>query len=400
MFYPVVFNGVRWTAEHCVPNTSIRLVSGVMKRKARDVFYGLIGILAVLIVAGAAYLQHPKFGELPEGDRLSAIERSSNYRDGQFHNLVETPMFAGDKSFVEVLLENLRSDTQRLAPNGPVPSRKVDLKALDAREDLVVWFGHSSFFVQLNGQRILIDPVFSDYAAPLPFLNAAYAGTNGYTASDFPGIDALLITHDHWDHLDYSSVIQLQPKVDQVVSPLGVGSYFRGWGYEEARVWQGDWYESFEIGNEVRIHLIPARHYSGRLLNRGKTLWAGFVIETPNRRVLFSGDSGYGPHFKAIGERFGPFDLVSLDSGQYDPRWPYIHMSPEEAVAAAKDLRAKALIPAHVGRFTLARHPWDEPFERMVAASEGKPFDLLTPMVGEPVELDQPQSARFGAWWK
>lgn len=363
-------------------------------------FYGLIGILAVLIVAGGAYLQHPKFGELPEGDSLSAIERSSNYRNGQFHNLIETPMFAGDKSFVEVLLENLRSDTQGLAPNGSIPSRKVDLKVLDARKDLVVWFGHSSFFLQLNGQRILIDPVFSDYAAPLPFLNAAYAGTNGHTASDFPDIDALLITHDHWDHLDYASVTKLQPKVDQVVSPLGVGSYFRGWGYEEANVWEGDWYESFEIGNEVRIHLIPARHYSGRLLTRGKTLWAGFVIETPDRRVLFSGDSGYGPHFAAIGERFGPFDLVSLDSGQYHSRWPYIHMNPEEAVAAAEDLRANALIPAHVGRFTLARHPWDEPFERVVAASEGKPFDLLTPMVGEPVELDQPQPAKFSAWWK
>ncbi len=371
-----------------------------MSRKARNVFYGLVGIVVIMIVAGLVYLQHPKFGQLPEGDSLSTIERSSNYRNGQFQNLVETPMFAGDKSFLEVLLQNLRSDSDGLAPTGSIPSVKTDLKGYESEKDLVVWFGHSSFFLQLNGQRILIDPVFSDYAAPLPRLNAACAGTNGYTASDFPDIDALLITHDHWDHLDYPSVMDLQSRVAQVVSPLGVGSYFRGWGYEASKVWEGDWYDSFELGNEVRIHLIPARHYSGRLLTRGKTLWAGFVIETPDRRLLFSGDSGYGPHFATLGERFGSFDLVSLDSGQYDPRWPYIHMNPEEAAAAAQDLRAKSVIQSHVGKFTLARHLWEEPFERMVAASKGRSFDLLTPMIGEPVGLADPQPEKFGTWWK
>ena len=221
-----------------------------------------------------------------------------------------------------------------------------------------------------------------------------------------PEIDVLLITHDHWDHLDYDTVTALRGKVGQVLVPLGVGAHFEHWGYARDKVREGDWYDTLKLeqkqeqkrGADLAIHLVPARHYSGRWLTRNKTLWAGFVLESATRRILFSGDTGYGPHFKELAQRFGSFDLAALDMGQYDPRWPYIHMTPEDAAQAAADLQAKALLPAHVGRFNIARHAWNEPLERIGAASEGKRYRLFTPMIGEPLKLDGTEP-RFSRWW-
>ena len=213
-----------------------------------------------------------------------------------------------------------------------------------------------------------------------------------------PDIDLLLITHDHWDHLDYETVTALESKIKLVFVALGVGAHFERWGYARDKVREADWYEKMTLGNDLAIHLVPARHYSGRGLARNKTLWAGFVLESDKRRVQLSGDTGYGPHFKEIGKRFGSFDLVALDMGQYDPRWPYIHMTPEEAAQAAQELNAKALLPAHVGRFSIARHAWDEPFERISAESKSKSYRLLTPRIGEAMNLGD-DAQRFSSWW-
>jgi L-ascorbate metabolism protein UlaG (beta-lactamase superfamily) len=185
-----------------------------------------------------------------------------------------------------------------------------------------------------------------------------------------------------------------------VVTALGVGAYFQEWGYDSERITEGDWFDSFELGGGITLHLIPARHYSGRMLTRRQTLWVGFVLETPERRLLFSGDSGYGLHFAEIGKRFDGFDLVALDSGQYDARWAYIHMTPEEAAVAAEELGAELLLPAHVGRFALAKHAWDEPFQRISAASKEKDYQLVTPMIGEPIRLSDSTAQRFSAWWE
>lgn len=363
-------------------------------------FYWLAGFIAVSAVAVAVYLQHPKFGRMPEGERLVRIQHSPNYVDGEFRNTIDTPMLTEGQSFFKVLFDNITTKGERLRPVDEIPAIKTDLHGLNPDEDRLVWLGHSSFLLQLSGKRILIDPVFSEGAAPIAAFNRAYAGTNDYSADDMPMIDALLITHDHWDHLDYPSVLSLNAKVRRVIAPLGIGSYFEEWGYELGRLDEGDWFDHFDLGDGVSVYLIPARHYSGRMLTRRKTLWAGFVLETPQRRLLFSGDSGYGPHFAEIGRRFDGFDLVSLDSGQYDPRWAYIHMTPEQAVQAAEDLGAKALMPAHVGRFTLAKHPWDEPFERISEASAHRAYRLVTPMIGEPVDLASGLGNPFKPWWR
>ena len=356
--------------------------------------------LAVGLALGAhAVINQPRFGKLPQGDRLDRIHGSSNYRDGKFQNLIQTRKFSKDDGWVSLIWSGFFDKNERLVPDSPIPAVKTDLKALNPETDAVVWLGHSSWFIQLGGRRILVDPVFSDFASPFPFLIKAFAGTNVYRAEDMPEIDCLLVSHDHWDHLDYPTVTALRSKVKQVICPLGVGAYFQDWGYPEEKIHEGDWGGSMALGKDMTVHVLPARHFSGRLFKENRTLWAGFVIQTPNLKIFFSGDSGYGPHFAHIGATFHGFDLVLLDCGQYDPRWAYVHMTPEEAARAAQDLGARALIPAHVGRFTIANHPWDEPFKRLAKASQDKSYRLLTPRIGEPVALDDTPS-HFLSWWE
>lgn len=334
----------------------------------------LLLILACSLALGACILlNQPKFSGSPEGARLEAVQNSVHYADEGFQNLIATPKFTKNVSTFSILRDDLLNPRERLIPDGPVPAMKTDLKNLEQSRDVVVWLGHSSYFIQLGGKRILLDPVFSDHAAPLSFLNRAFAGTNIYRAEDMPKIDALLISHDHWDHLNYPSVVALKDKVSHVVCPLGVGAYFEDWGYVAEKILEADWYEQVKLEDGFTIHVLPARHYSGRLLRQNQTLWAGFALESAARRLFFSGDSGYGPHFAEIGRRFGGFDFAALDCGQYDDRWAYIHMTPEEAVKAARDLNASMLLPSHVGRFSIARHAWDEPFIRIAAASGGAP---------------------------
>lgn len=357
-------------------------------------------LVGFCLVAGACmFVNQPQFGQQSAESGLDSIASSSNYSDGEFHNLTPTSVLSDDSSTFSILMSDLFYRAGRLRPETTVPTIKTELKKLDKNTDQALWFGHSSCFVQLAGKTILIDPVFSDYASPLPFVNKAFAGTNLYTADDMPEIDYLLITHDHWDHLDYSTVIALKSKVKHVVCPLGVGAHFEKWGYAREKIHEADWYNRLELEKEITIHVLPARHYSGRLTSKNKTLWAGFALETRKRRLFFSGDSGYGPHFAEIGRKFSGFDLVFLDCGQYDKRWAYIHMNPEEAVKAAEDLQAKALLPAHVGKFTIARHAWDEPFTRIAEASRRENFRLLTPRIGEQIFLENMQ-AEMSQWWK
>ena len=364
----------------------------------------LMLLIAALLAASLAggtwiYAQHPKFGTIPDGARLATIKRSPNYSGDGFQNLIPTPMLADDRSFVSELIGYLFVKKDRLVPASPIPSVKTNLRLLDRNVDVVVWLGHSSYFVQLGGKRVLIDPVFSASAGPVPHANKAFDVTNPYTAEDVPELDYLLITHDHWDHLDYSTVTALRARTKTVVSGLGVGAHLERWGYGKEKIHEADWFSVLESGDGFAIYVLPARHYSGRLLTRNKTLWAGYAITTAKRRIFVSGDTGYGPHFADIGLRFGGFDLAVLDTGQYDERWPYIHMTPEEAARAAQDLRANALLPGHVGKFSLARHSWDDPFRRITAASEGRSYRLLTPMIGSPIKLDD-QQQRICPWWE
>lgn len=369
-----------------------------MRRWVGKMLTVLLICLVVLALGAGLYIQQPKFGKAPHGARLERIERSPNYAGGKFHNLVPTPQFSEGDNIASVWWYFLFAKKERLIPAAAIPAAKTDLKSLDPGEDSVVWLGHSSYFIQLGGKRMLIDPVFSASAAPVSFANKAFAGANPYTADDMPPIDYLLISHDHWDHLDYPTVIALKPKIKNVICGLGVGAYFEQWGFAPGLIHEADWFTALEFGDGLTIHVLPSRHFSGRLLSRNKTLWTGFALVTSQRRVFYSGDGGYGLHFRQIGERFNGFDLAIMENGQYDKHWPYIHMMPEEVAQAAEELKAKALLPGHAGKFAIANHAWDEPFERITRASQGKGYRLLTPMIGESVGLAREQQV-FARWW-
>ncbi|MBT2304669.1 MBL fold metallo-hydrolase [Variovorax paradoxus] len=354
----------------------------------------ILGVLGVV-----AYFQHPLFGELPSGEQLARITRSPNYTDGVFRNQIDTPMRTTDQSEWSMWMQTLLEKKGQPRPPHGIPVVKTDLKALDRAQDLVVWLGHSSYFLQLGGQRVLIDPVFCANAAPIPAANKAFEGTNLYTADDMPEVDVLLISHDHYDHLDYPTIQALQPKVGRVIAGLGVGAHFEAWGYDMRTVREADWGEVVAVAPQLEVHVTPARHFSGRTFTRDQSLWVGFALVSPERRFFFSGDSGYGPHFAEIGQRLGPFDAVALDMGQYDPRWANVHMTPEQAAQAAEDLRTKALTPAHVGRFSISFHDWDDPFKRITALHRKRNYALWTPEIGQPFHLDG-RSQSFATWWE
>ncbi|EYS97615.1 beta-lactamase [Cupriavidus sp. SK-4] len=369
------------------------------RARFRSIGKAMVIVVALDALAIAAYLQHPLFGELPQGGRLARIELSPNHADGSFRNQIETPMLTTDESQLSIMLSNTFGKKGNPRPPAAIPAVKTDIKALDVSQDLVVWLGHSSYYVQLGGQRILIDPVFSTNASPVPWTNTAFDGTSLYSAADMPPIDVLLISHDHYDHLDYPSILALQSLVKQVVVGLGVGAHFEAWGYDMRLVHEANWYETVAHTPLLQIVVTPARHFSGRTFTRDKSLWVGFALATPERRIFFSGDSGYAPHFAEIGQKYGPFDWVALDAGQYDPRWANVHMNPEQAAQAADDLRARAFTPGHAGRFSISPHEWDDPFKRIAAASQGRSYALWTPEIGRPVYLDG-REQEFSPWWE
>ncbi len=369
----------------------------------RRTFLGILAGTAVTAGAGAGgvltFLRQEKFGALPGGDALQRIAPSPHQVNGEFRNLVLRPILSDDSSFIEALLRSLvEKKPDDVEPPRPVPSMRPDLRSAD-KGDVVIWLGHSSFFLRLGGCTVLIDPVFSDHAAPVSFSTRAFPGSSPCQAQDMPDIDFLLISHDHWDHLDHPTVTALRGRIRHVVCGLGTGAHFRRWGFAESVIHELDWGESFSPGGRLRVSAVPAAHYSGRSLTRNRTLWTGFVLESPGRRIVFSGDSGYGPHFADMGKTFGAPDLALLDCGQYNERWKYIHMTPEEAVRAAQDMGAAALLPAHVGKFALSRHAWDEPFRRVCRAAEEQGLPLLTPRIGESV-FPGSSLPVFSRWWE
>lgn len=351
------------------------------------------------VVLSAQHFVINRFGQIPQGSHMEQIQKSPNYRNGEFQNLEPTSLFPANESQWSSTKEFLFGDKANRRPDRPLPVVKTDLKNLNKSDDLVVWLGHSSFYMQLAGKKILVDPVLSSYAAPLPFMNCAFDGGYSYTPETIPDIDILVISHDHWDHLDYPTIMALKDRVTTIITPLGVGSHLRYWGVPADKIHELDWNEDISPANGFAISVLPARHFSGRgMFVKNQTLWASFAFVTPEHKIYYSGDSGYGTHFADIGKRFGAFDLAILENGQYDKRWANIHMMPEEVARAADDLHARALLPVHAGRFSISLHSWDDPYKRLSIASQNKSYKLLTPMIGETVMTGDLQQTFF-AWW-
>jgi len=359
----------------------------------------IIVVLALIVAAIFIFMMQPQFGSLPSGARLERIKQSSNYKENSFANQSKTPDLAEGVSYYTVFKEFFFNKSKREKPVKPLPSQKHDLLHLNPEEDVIVWFGHSSYFMQIDGKTILVDPVFSGNASPVTFTTKAFEGADVYDAEDFPQIDYLFISHDHWDHLDYKTVVKLKDKVRKIITGLGTAEHFERWGFDLSTIEEQDWNESINLGEGFTVNTTPARHFSGRTFTRNKAMWMSFVLTTPTKKIYIGGDSGYDKHYKAIGEQFGPFDLVLLECGQYNAYWKYIHMMPEEVVQAAQDLKAKRLMPVHWAKFSLALHDWDEPIKRVTAAAEKQNMPLLTPMIGEKVNLND-SSYVSKKWWE
>ncbi|WP_165501355.1 MBL fold metallo-hydrolase [Pedobacter psychrodurus] len=348
-------------------------------------------IVLFLVVMFFIITNIPVFGRLPKDLRLEKIHQLPNYKDGALQNQSITPMQPEGVSFLKVLNAFLFEKHPNKAPDKALPFIAPNLNGKpksDAPE--IIWFGHSSYLIKVEGLRILVDPIFSKTPSPFSFIGSkAFLGTDVVKAEEFKNIDILIITHDHYDHLDYNSILKIALQVKTIVTSLGVGEHLEKWGIKADKINELRWNESLTLFNSLVLTAVPARHFTGRKFKRNQTLWSAFVLSTAKYKLFLGGDSGYDTHFAKIGEEFGPFDLALLECGQYNAYWPYIHMFPEETVQAAIDLKAKVLMPVHWGKFSLAMHPWNEPIKRVVLAAAAKQLPLVTPKLGETIIITE-----------
>lgn len=340
---------------------------------------------------------YQSLGKSPSADRLKRIKQSANYRDGKFQNQSHTPNFAEGYTVWKVMNDYFFKKSKHTVPTQPLPSVMTKLDSL--REDSIVWFGHSSYFLQINGLKFLIDPVLSGQASPIPGSVKAFPGADVYKPEAIPEIDYLILTHDHYDHLDHKTMLALKARIKNVICGLGVGSHLTYWGFSEETITELDWQESLSINPDITLTAQPARHFSGRLFSRNNTLWCSYMVQIGNYHLFLGGDSGYDSHYKAIKEKFGHVDLALLDNGQYNKAWRYIHHLPEDMMRAAEDLGVRNLMPVHSSKFMLSNHAWYEPLETASANVIGKGIRLLTPMIGEPVRF-RDETQTFTQWWK
>ncbi|MDR0625032.1 MAG: MBL fold metallo-hydrolase [Holosporales bacterium] len=439
-----------------------------------------------------SYTKLPMFGAIPNGSRQEKIQKLPYYADGKFHNIYQkhgvhmslpgavwkllSTKTDGLFSFLHWLFSSTTpphsqssrdksecNQAQKPTPAHPIPALNVDWNNLPRQQDIAIWLGHSSCFFQISGRRILVDPLFSKVSSPLLFFPKAFEGTDIFKPQDLPDIDILIITHDHWDHLDYKTVLQLRGKVKKVVCPIGVGAHFERWGYDPSQIVEMSWGEALDVGSWAvepalsvganceavkvtgagfKIYCLPAHHSSGRHFTWNKSLWASFLIWQNSLKIYLSGDSGYSKHYADIGAAFAPIDFAFLNSGQYDARWPHNHLAPVQVVKAMRDLGAKKLLPIHICKLSIgANHAWAAPLRELKKASAalnqrpdlaslsqrpglaslsqrpdfaslsqrpdlaslsqrpGLAFELLTPQIGEVVDLrNEHQTLR--TWWE
>lgn len=324
---------------------------------------------------------------------------SPQWRDRRFNN--QRPPAQGDlpESTLRVWWDVFFNKPKGTVPATPVPVLRLSRTELEAAPDRSLYrLGHSTVLLKLRGQWWLTDPVFSERASPLPFAGPKRFHAPPIAIEELPPIRTVILSHDHYDHLDQAAIRVLDGKVGQFVAPLGVGDRLVAWGVAPDKIRQFDWWQGMEIDG-LRLTATPAQHFSGRSLTDGnRTLWCSWVIEDDELRVFFSGDSGYFAGFAEIGCRFGPFDLTLMETGAYDKRWPYVHMHPQQTVQAHRDLLGRWLLPIHNGTFDLAMHAWQDPFDQVLHHAATSSVQVATPMIGERIDIVRPHPGN--RWWR
>lgn len=364
----------------------------------------IIGSLVVLIVvAGVLFLNFsPEFGGKASDEQLEQYGKSANFKIDKFVNKEEVKLSFTAGQYVEMIFKFFGTQPKAV-PDKSIPVISFDsteIAVYDSDIPRLIWFGHSAFLLQISGKNILIDPMFGDVPAPHPWLGKSrFSKSLPIEIEKLPYIDVVILSHDHYDHLDYGSINRLASKVKQFYTPLGVGNHLTAWGIDANKVKELDWWDKVNLG-EFTFVCTPAQHFSGRgISDNAATLWASWVIKSENHSIFFSGDSGYNIHFKEIGEKYGPFDIAMIECGQYNEQWKQIHMMPEETVLAGIDLKAELIMPIHWAAFKLAFHTWTDPIERVTKKAKEMNLPITTPMIGEPIILDKQKAFPNSEWW-
>lgn len=365
----------------------------------------IVAGFAVLLIAGTSLFLnfYPAFGGTHSDVKKMTFKNSGHYENGIFLNQIPTKMDMTLSKLGSILKDYLNG-IPRQRPDTPLPVLPVDSMTIATKPDSmarITWFGHSTFLLEMNGKNILLDPMFGEASAPHPWLGPSrFSDGLPIEIEKLPKIDFVLFSHDHYDHLEYSTILRLRDRVNDFYVPLGVGSHLAAWGVPELKIHELNWWDETQH-DELFFALTPARHFSGRgILDRSTTLWGSWVIKFNDYSVYFSGDTGYGPHFKQIAEKYGPFDFAMLECGQYDQRWESIHMIPEQTAQAALDIEAKMMMPIHWGSFALALHSWDDPVQRVTKKAKELNVPVIIPQIGEQFLLNNPVLADNNWWTK
>jgi L-ascorbate metabolism protein UlaG (beta-lactamase superfamily) len=352
------------------------------------------GALLVIALVGTAADAWTAMGGRAEGARRARMERSPQWKDSHFVN--PQPLVNDMWGSVTAML----GASPDVSPRGqPLPSVKMDpqlFQTLPASGLRATWMGHSTVLLEIDGHRVLTDPVWSDRASPLTWVGPRRWYVPTIALAELPSIDAVVISHDHYDHLDYGTLSAMKDWNTTFIVPLGVGAHLESWGVPAAKIVELDWWESAKVG-QLEVFCTPARHASGRALAMDSTLWAGYAFVGPSHRAYYSGDTGLFPAMKDIGERLGPFDVTMIEVGQYNQAWPDWHIGPEQAVTAHRMLKGRVLLPVHWGLFPLAAHGWTEPIERVLAEAGRTGEKVLVTRPGQSVEPGAPPAIE--RWW-
>lgn len=356
-----------------------------MSRRRRN-----LALLSLAVLAGASMTLVPA--------RTAEYPQSPQFHDGAFHNQ-QVPRMPRGRESLTLWWKFLAGKRPATRPDAPLPVEVLDAAALAGAPDNRLYrIGHSSVLVKLDGGWWLTDPVLSQRASPLSWAGPRRFQPAAIAVDQLPPLRGVVLSHDHYDHLDKATIRALASRTELFVAPLGVGDRLLRWGVEPGKVRQLDWWDSLQVDG-VHLTATPAQHFSGRgLRDRNRTLWASWAIRAPGLNLFFSGDSGYFPGFAEIGRRQGPFDLTLVECGAYDPMWEGVHMLPEQTVQAHLDLRGRRLLPIHNGTFDLAFHDWNEPMERVFAAARARGVDITMPRFGQAVDALSPPPPE--PWWR
>lgn len=360
-------------------------------------------VILLLLIAGSVFFYAtPDFGGKVTAEQKKKFEKLSNYKDGIFINQIETTMDFSFSNMVDVMYDVVKGNPDR-APKSQQPVEKIDSADVansSGEVTRLTWFGHSAFLLEIDGKKLLLDPMLTDRPSPVSFMGPErYTKELPITPDKLPKIDAVLFSHDHYDHLDYKTILKIKDKVNHFYVPLGVSVHLLAWGVPAEKISEYNWWDETEHEG-LKLIFAPARHFSGRgMTDRTTTLWGSWIIQGKTRKIYFSGDSGYGPHFKEIGAKLGPFDFAMLECGQYNERWKAFHMMPEETAQAALDLNAKVFMPIHWGSFTLALHSWKDPIQRVTTKADELKQPIATPKIGESIILER-ESYPVSKWWE